>query len=615
MKETERIQEWNEKLIKLGEQLEKGGSTARDSLRSRLAGICGGAKEQQVFLPYQQLCESLELDGYEQLLLCLLWHRKREENRGLPYGQMRNLLRPYEELWGKDSLSPCFWLVRDEVELSPVAQGFLEMKEPLLPEGLELELPHQQKCYGLEEFLEVGSRMARNRRMPEEGPCCLVLSGEPGSGRHFAAGQLAASLDMALLTISAGAAVGNDRQIGELLLCVQLYQALICVEADCALLPALTLRLAGYVPFLLMIREPEISLDMDLGYDLCLWQMELPGMGLKEKILRDILEDGERTLPPGLTVQTLAARRMPVGKYIRYLRNIRLSLRLGTFRPEGDVYQPESPYLKLIPANRTMEELKLPRAQTEQLRKICRIIGASGQVLEQWGYRKKYSYGNGISVLFYGAPGTGKTMAAQVLANTLGAPLLRVDLSQLISKYIGETQKNIGRVFDEAQRCDCVLLFDEADAIFARRSDVSDAQDRYSNAETAYLLQRIEQYSGVSVLATNLLQNFDEAFRRRITYMLHFPMPDEELRRQLWQSVLPEEAEVSPDMDYETLARAFELSGAAIKNASFHGACCAWAEGCGIQMRHLLDGIQNEYTKTGKTFSEEQRQLLETWKQ
>ena len=233
--------------------------------------------------------------------------------------------------------------------------------------------------------------------------------------------------------------------------------------------------------------------------------------------------------------------------------------------------------------------------------------------MEQWGFGRKFSYGNGISVLFYGAPGTGKTMAAQVLATELGRPLYRVDLSQLISKYIGETQKNIGKVFDEADRCDCILLFDEADAIFTRRSDVSDAQDRYSNAETAYLLQRIEQYAGISVLATNLLQNFDEAFRRRISYMVHFPMPDASLRKELWEEIFPADTPVDPEVDTCMLAQAFEISGAAIKNAAMHGALEAASEHSPVKMKHLLAGIQNEYSKQGRNFSAAQKELLEAF--
>ena len=204
-------------------------------------------------------------------------------------------------------------------------------------------------------------------------------------------------------------------------------------------------------------------------------------------------------------------------------------------------------------------------------------------------------------------------MAAQVLAHELGMPLYRVDLSQLISKYIGETQKNIGKIFDEAEKCDCILLFDEADAIFTKRSDVSDAQDRYSNAETAYLLQRIEAYAGVSILATNLLQNFDEAFRRRISYMVHFPMPDVNLRRELWETIFPKETPISKEVDALMLAQAFELSGASIKNAALHGALLANAEGGDVRMCHILDGIRNEYGKQGKSFSSTQKELLDAY--
>ena len=269
--------------------------------------------------------------------------------------------------------------------------------------------------------------------------------------------------------------------------------------------------------------------------------------------------------------------------------------------------------LQLLPATRSFAELKLPVTQYQKLQQICRMISAKEQVLEQWGFGQKFSYGNGISILFYGAPGTGKTMAAQVMANELGMPLYRVDLSQLISKYIGETQKNIGRIFEEADKCDCILLFDEADAIFTKRSDVSDAQDRYSNAETAYLLQRIEQYSGVSILATNLLQNFDDAFRRRISYMVHFPMPDAALRKELWESIFPKDTPVAGEVDALMLAQAFELSGASIKNAALHGALLAASEGVPVGMKHLLGGIENEYGKQGKNFSTSQRELLEAF--
>ena len=259
------------------------------------------------------------------------------------------------------------------------------------------------------------------------------------------------------------------------------------------------------------------------------------------------------------------------------------------------------------------EDLVLPEASKKLLQDICSRSRNQELVYGTWEFSSRFPYGLGTSILFTGSPGTGKTMAAQVMANELGMPLYRVDLSQLISKYIGETQKNIGRIFEEADKCDCILLFDEADAIFTKRSDVSDAQDRYSNAETAYLLQRIEQYSGVSILATNLLQNFDDAFRRRISYMVHFPMPDAALRKELWESIFPKDTPVAGEVDALMLAQAFELSGASIKNAALHGALLAASEGVPVGMKHLLGGIENEYGKQGKNFSTSQRELLEAF--
>ena len=229
-----------------------------------------------------------------------------------------------------------------------------------------------------------------------------------------------------------------------------------------------------------------------------------PDRQLKLRMAQEVLGDLVGRLPEDVSIHQITGRQLPTGAFLRYLHNIRAELELGSADRECLLRTPVSARLNLLAANRTFAELKLPGAQMELLKKLCAMISSREEVMEQWGFGDKFSYGNGISVLFYGAPGTGKTMAAQVLAGELGMPLYRVDLSQLISKYIGETQKNIGRVFDEADKCDCILLFDEADAIFTKRSDVSDAQDRYSNAETAYLLQRIEQYGGVSILATNL---------------------------------------------------------------------------------------------------------------
>lgn len=147
------------------------------------------------------------------------------------------------------------------------------------------------------------------------------------------------------------------------------------------------------------------------------------------------------------------------------------------------------------------------------------------------------AYGRGVSMLFYGPPGTGKTMGAQVLARELHLELYKADLSCVMSKYIGETEKNLGEIFEEVKKSQSILFFDEADALFGKRSEVKDAQDKYANAETAYLLQKMEEYEGIVILATNYMQNFDEAFKRRIRFMIEFPLPDAGRRRQIWQRV------------------------------------------------------------------------------
>lgn len=257
----------------------------------------------------------------------------------------------------------------------------------------------------------------------------------------------------------------------------------------------------------------------------------------------------------------------------------------------------------------SLRDIVLPAELTRQLTELCAFAKMRGTVYNSWGFGEKIPWGRGISALFYGAPGTGKTMAATVLAGEVNLPLMRVDISQLTSKYIGETQKNIGLIFDQAAKSDCILFFDEADAIFAKRTESNDSQDKYANAETAYLLQRMEGYDGICILATNLLQNFDEAFRRRIGYMLHFPLPDASLREKIWRSIFPSQAPVE-NLDFSLLAQQLELSGASIKNCAVHAAYLAAIGGGKITMATIFAGAKNEYQKQGKNLSPQLLQLI-----
>jgi SpoVK/Ycf46/Vps4 family AAA+-type ATPase len=213
-------------------------------------------------------------------------------------------------------------------------------------------------------------------------------------------------------------------------------------------------------------------------------------------------------------------------------------------------------------------------------------------------------YGRGISVLFYGAPGTGKTMAAQVIANELGLSLFRVDLSQMVSKYIGETEKNISGLFERAVGMNAVLFFDEADALFARRSEIKDSHDRSANSITAHLLQRLEDYEGISILATNLFHNMDDAFKRRIRYTVQFTFPDAAIRRRLFGSLLPEQAVCEEKLDLDFFAEHFELSGSGIKEVLLHAAFMAAGEHRGMCNRDLAEAVKLHYAKYGKILTD-----------
>ncbi len=249
------------------------------------------------------------------------------------------------------------------------------------------------------------------------------------------------------------------------------------------------------------------------------------------------------------------------------------------------------------------DDLVLPDDSLGQLREICARVTHRDTVLGTWGFGVRLSRGRGVSALFAGPPGTGKTMAAEIVAAELGFDLYRVELAGVVSKYIGETEKNLDKIFEAAERADGILLFDEADALFGKRSEVHDAHDRYANIEISYLLQRMEDYEGVAILATNLRGNLDAAFLRRLAFTVHFPFPDEPSRRRIWDRVWPADAPVAVDVDYDFLARQFSLSGGNIRNIALAAAFYAATEDGTITMSHLLRATHREYQKLGKTLT------------
>lgn len=253
-----------------------------------------------------------------------------------------------------------------------------------------------------------------------------------------------------------------------------------------------------------------------------------------------------------------------------------------------------------INATYAWNDIVLPPDQLLQLQEICIQVRHRRTVLERWGFDRRLAMGKGVNVLFAGQSGTGKTMAAEIIASDLGLELYKVDLSTMVSKYIGETEKNLDRIFAAAREANAILFFDEADAIFGKRSEVKDAHDRYANIEVGYLLQKMEEYDGVVILATNLRKNLDDAFIRRLHVAIDFPFPEDVDRLRIWQKVFPPEAPLTEDVDFTFLARQFKISGGNIRNVALLSAFLAAEDGMEISMTHIIRATKREYQKLGK---------------
>lgn len=247
------------------------------------------------------------------------------------------------------------------------------------------------------------------------------------------------------------------------------------------------------------------------------------------------------------------------------------------------------------------DDLVLHERQTSVLREIVAHVRQRATVHQEWGFAATLRRGLGVTAMFAGGSGTGKTLAAEVMAKELGLDLFVIDLSQVVSKYIGETEKNLRRVFDAAERGGALLLFDEADALFGKRSEVKDSHDRYANLEVSYLLMRMEAYRGLAVLTTNMKNALDTAFLRRIRFVVDFPFPAEHERAEIWRRVLPPQAPVK-DIDAALLAQ-LTVAGGSIRNIALSGAFLAAEEGDRLQMRHMLAAARTEYLKLERSLT------------
>ncbi|TNF29946.1 MAG: AAA family ATPase [Deltaproteobacteria bacterium] len=262
-------------------------------------------------------------------------------------------------------------------------------------------------------------------------------------------------------------------------------------------------------------------------------------------------------------------------------------------------------------ADLRLTDLILPEEIKQQIVEIIEAVSSQSRVFREWGFGRKFNKGRGLSALFDGEPGTGKTLSAEVIAAELGLGLYRVNVANVVSKYIGETEKNLQRIFTEARGSQSVLLFDEADSLFSKRVEVKGSNDRFANMETNVLLQLIERYDGLVILTTNLKTSIDKAFERRLSFKINFPFPDWETRATIWEHLLPSEAPLAKELDFDLLGQCFELSGGSIKNAVLRTAYRAAATGSPLTMDLFEDAAKRECQAAGKLFRVARRD--ESW--
>jgi hypothetical protein len=472
---------------------------------------------------------------------------------------------------------------------------------------------------------DLGAELLKRVRVGLSTTRRFILSGQESAGGVALARQLLAGRGEGLLKADVAAIVGAGQGPSPLILEAKLRRAglyLCNIEA----LAAHPRKLGAWLALLRRCRVPVfIQADHGLSFELRLELMER--LSCVELLLK--LPDAEarralwhRHLSPWVADEAtreriaFASRVYPFGaeqieKAVRLgvLRARRRDVKASSLLPadvEGACHQISAGRLgdsaQRVSVQATWSDVVLGSEAQAVVEEMIRHGRYQEQVLTEQGYGERHGYGQGITALFWGPPGTGKTFVSGLLARELGLDLYRVDLSQIVSKYIGETEKHLAQLFDEASFSGTALLFDEADSLFASRTEVKSSVDRYANLEVNFLLQRLERHDGLVILTTNLAKSIDEAFMRRIRFKAHFPLPSAEERQRLWRALIPARAPLSPCVDFEALGASYEMSGGAIRNAVLRAAFYAAEAGDPLKMKHIDAAARVEYREAGRLF-------------
>lgn len=466
-------------------------------------------------------------------------------------------------------------------------------------------------------------------------PLKLYLHGPTGAGKRSIAEALAALCKRRLLIVDMAGVLRScddfNKVFGHLRIETWLHHAVLLIEYAEALssdehrhqLNCLRRFIRDYEGIIILAGKESgwaarnrlnavITIPVDLpDYTerLSLWQSNLGTLEQLSKPDLDILAQRFRLTPGQITAACQSAKTQALWENALELALVTssgnqdkpLTYLMHAARAQSD--HTLSTLTKKVTLNYRWQDLILAENQYSQLQEICLQFTHRDTVYGRWGFGRKLSQGFGLNALFAGPPGTGKTMAAEVIANELGLDMYKIDLSQIVSKYIGETEKNLDRIFNAAENANAILFFDEADALFGKRSEIKDAHDRYANIEVGYLLQKMEEYQGIAILATNLRGNLDDAFVRRMHFIVEFPFPDEQFRQRIWENLFPHETPLGEDVDFGLLAREIRVSGGSIKNIGLASAFYAAEDGGVVCMPHLMRAAHREHQKLGRNWA------------
>ncbi len=461
-----------------------------------------------------------------------------------------------------------------------------------------------------EEVKKLSSNVERLLENQAEECFSILIEGDKESGRYTATKAVFRNLNIPLLSVEFDNLLVDNTPKNSIRLMVRncaLESRALCIrnitkdDSTEFLIKTITktYRKHCILPLILLM-EKDVKLAPSLSEAYI--SMKIPeGDMVSKELWKGLLPQEYKDMAPSLS----SKMKLKAGQIYRVSKECQALARAGEVLDEHRICKlcyeilDDGRYenVKWVSPGFDIEDLKIDAHNMAILQDIISQVERRGQVYDDWNLRSRYAYGRCVSVILAGPPGTGKTMTVHALASRLGLELYKVDLSQIADKYIGESEKRLEEVFTKAEKSNMILFFDEADAVMGKRSEIKDAQDKYANTQISFILQRLEEYDGIVLLATNNLQNIDTAFMRRIRYIINFKLPDKNVRKEIWQGAFGSDVPMSDDIDFEYLAETFEFSGGEIKNTVLNAVFYGAADGGVVGMKHVMKAVYRELTK------------------